>query len=162
MSTSKHYTELRQRVRTHSETVREICKHYAVNRWFVEYWQNKLAYSETLFDGWGGIRRRKFKPDEMARLKAWLWLHCQNSPLATLAQFCNLLAEDGYQVNRMFVSRIFRKWRWSFKKPSIKQIHKYKPENMIYYVQFVHWVETIPWKSFKYFDETHCKSTDTF
>ena len=69
-----------------------------------------------------------------------------------------MLLENGYNVNLMFISRAFKKWRWSFKRPSFEQLHKYTRDNVLYYAVYQQQVKAIPWRHLKFADESHFSS----
>ncbi len=60
----------------------------------------------------------------------------------------------GVHVSRMWLSRMFRRWRWSFKKLNHKHIHKYTPQNIEYYGQYLTYIRTVPMNRIKYLDES--------
>ncbi len=155
--THPEYVSFRLRVGLATDTISSVARQFDVNKWFVDYWRKKFLKSAIWFGNWGGTRKTKFILSEQASLEAILFLVVQQYPLATLNEFTVYLKEYDFDVNRMFLSRIFKKWRWSFKRPSVKQWHKYKPENLIYYSKYVHAIKDIPWCKLKYFDETHCR-----
>jgi len=61
-------------------------------------------------------------------------------------------------VSDMWVSRVFKRWRWSFKKASYQQLQKYTNENIEYYKTFLEALQDIPWIKLKFADEGHFKS----
>jgi len=60
----------------------------------------------------------------------------------------------------MYVSRLFKKWRWSYKTPERKQILKYTKENISYYGTYITTAYCIPWDRLKFMDEGHFVSKD--
>ena len=73
-------------------------------------------------------------------------------------RYRRVLLENNFKVSLMFVSRIFKKWRWSFKKPSYEQLNKYTQENILYYATYQHCIKEIPWYRLKFADESHFNS----
>jgi len=65
------------------------------------------------------------------------------------------LSENGINVNRMFISRILRSWRWSWKIPVRFHLYKYTKDNIDRYMHWVHWIQDIPWDRLKFLDEAH-------
>jgi len=63
--------------------------------------------------------------------------------------------KSGFDVSLAEICKIFKSWRWSFKKPHRKQFNKYKLENLTYYGEFLFSVQFIPWEKLKFCDESH-------
>jgi len=72
----------------------------------------------------------------------------------------NKVYHFGWTINRMYVSRLFKKWRWSYKTPERKQILKYTKENISYYGTYITTAYCIPWDRLKFMDEGHFVSKD--
>jgi len=68
--------------------------------------------------------------------------------------------ELGYDCEREFIRRIFKAWRWSWKKPAYKQIQKYTPENIERYNAYGAWILEQDLKKIKFMDEVHFVSKD--
>jgi hypothetical protein len=67
---------------------------------------------------------------------------------------CLLRSRCGVVVSRSWLSRMFRRWRWSFKKISHKHIRKFTPQNIQYYGLYLINIRTIPMHNIKYIDES--------
>jgi transposase len=65
----------------------------------------------------GGLRRFKFTTEEKVHIEAILWNHAKQHPLARLGEYKRQLLENGYDVSLSEISKIFKSWHWSFKKP---------------------------------------------
>jgi len=53
-----------------------------------------------------------------------------------------------------------RRFRWSWKVPTRFQIHKYTTTNMIRYLNYLQWIQSVPQERLKYTDESHIVSKD--
>jgi len=60
----------------------------------------------------------------------------------------------------MYVSRIFKSWRWSYRIPERKQLLKYTKANILYYGTYITSIYNIPWERLKFVDEAHFISKD--
>lgn len=65
------------------------------------------------------------------------------------------MVSSGAKISSSYVARIFRNWRWSWKKPSTQQIQKFTTENIEYYSQWVVLIPTLPFHRLKFCDEAH-------
>jgi hypothetical protein len=61
-------------------------------------------------------------------------------------------------LSSTFILRIFKEWKWSFKKTSKKQIYKYSTKNIIRYFNFIKKIQTLDMHKLKYLDESHFES----
>ena len=57
-------------------------------------------------------------------------LICNEDPTTKLAGYVNKVQEKGYPVSITFIHWIFKEWRWSWKRPSFKQLQKYTPAHL--------------------------------
>ena len=142
---SQEKQKLRRLVGRSKERPCDVGNTFMVNRWFVEYWRKKESDPTHHLSSHGGRRNSKYQDSLQLLLEVLLWIHCTDYPQSTLQEYCEAVLEYGFEVNRMYLSRIFRKWRWSFKKPTIKQIHKYRIDNIHYYGTFLTSITQIPW-----------------
>ena len=60
-----------------------------------------------------------------------------------------------YSVSKSTIQRIFRSWRWSWKVPLYHQLHKYTPENINRYCQYMIWIKQCDLSTIKFIDESH-------
>jgi len=136
----------------------------------VHYWRQKAA-DPTLHDGLhGGRRHDKFSDVgwEGARdfVCAAIWKQINDFPdsqlpiLTTVAnQAAAVIAEDrglvAKAVSQKWVARLFKDWRWSWKVPTVVQLHKFTPENISRYVNYLVYVAGIPLHRLKFTDEIH-------
>lgn len=134
------------------------------------YWLKK-AVDPTLHPGsHGGRRHDKFSGDgwEGARdfVCAAIWHQINEFPdsqLLTLTTVANqaaaLIAEErGLEprtVSQRWVSRLFKDWNWSWKVPTVVQLHKFTPDNISRYVNYVVYVAGISLERLKFVDEIH-------
>ena len=141
-----------------------------------KYWARK-ALDPALHPGsHGGHRWEKLGGVGFEGCKefvyAALWRQINAFPesqLNTLTLVANIaiqvFAEDaGLQpvaVSTKWVSRVFKSWRWSWKVPTVVQLHKFTPENIERYVNYVFFAAGIPLHRLKFADEIHFISKGT-
>lgn len=82
----------------------------------------------------------------------------KENSLLRVSEYTTRLARIDIQISRSYIQRIFAKWNWSWKVVSNKQIHKYTPSNIIYYGNFLHWINTVDLRKVKFLDECHLVS----
>ena len=118
------------------------------------------------------IRNYKYTPAHRRMIMTLLWLHCQAKPTTHLQGYVEHLAEKGYHVSAMYVQRIFKSWRWSFKIADVRQLQKYPfflllwlsyfifwyniwytPENISYYSLYIIQIVCYPYDCLKFLDE---------
>jgi hypothetical protein len=56
---------------------------------------------------------------------------------------------------REYIREIFKQWKWSWKKPSFKQLQKYTPDNLEKYAAYVKWIPLQDLSKLKFMDEVH-------
>jgi len=61
----------------------------------------------------------------------------------------------GLKISQTTIRRIFTSWRWSWKTPQYKQLHKYTAQNIDYYFRFGIWIRTLDASKCKFIDESH-------
>lgn len=110
---------------------------------------------------WGGDRSSKY-PHEQDRIWEIVWSFIKNVPQAKLEDIQEFLKGQRYYLSRMSISRLLKKWRWSFKIPCVRQVHKYTYSNIDYYMQFCIWLSCVDLRKVKTVDEVHFdrKGTD--
>ncbi len=62
---------------------------------------------------------------------------------------------DPVEVSQRWVRRVFASWRWSWKVPTVVQLHKFTPQNIERYVNYLVFVAGIPLNRLKFADEIH-------
>jgi len=82
------------------------------------------------------------------------------NPTTTLGAYKRFLTEAGFPVTKYFLQRLFRKWHWTWKKPSKIQKHKFTKANIDAYLEWLVVVFELPWFQLKFMDEVHCVSKD--
>jgi hypothetical protein len=68
------------------------------------------------------------------------------------------LQHYGVFVDRDFVQRACQRLEISYKAVSHRHQHKYLMANILYYVDFLCWVRTVPWMRLKFTDEASFES----
>ncbi len=129
----------------------------------VRYWCKKVQNPQYRDKPWGGPRRARFSVPDRAALHLALFRLCKARPLSRLMEFRQALVAQNplWRLSNSQLSVIFRRWKWSFKKPHRYQYLKYTRENINYYITYIHAVAGIPWVRMKFLDEGHFASRGT-
>ena len=69
-----------------------------------------------------------------------------------------LLSRIGIAPSRMWLSRMLKRWRWSFKNINHKHVRKFMQHNILYYGQYLVNIRTIPMDRIKFIDEASFSS----
>lgn len=89
-------------------------------------------------------------------IQALLWRLVRLHPHYRVRDYTNALSDvTGIHFKRNFVLRIFKNWRWSWKKPAVQHVQKYTRENIAYYARWVILIPHIPFAQLKFCDESH-------
>ena len=110
-------------------------------RGFITYWKTKVFYTYTIFlfvlsinihiissqttslrfhnGKHGGLRteRLKLTPYKRAYMEALVYTHAKRYPLSRLGEYVRLCADNGFKMSYSELSKLFKSWCWSFKKP---------------------------------------------
>ena len=88
----------------------------------------------------------------------------KEDPTQKISDYVSELQLHGFYVKREFVRSIFKSWKWSWKKPSSKQLLKYTSINMEKYQNYVNWIAEQDLSKIKFMDEVHyvCKGLITY
>ena len=81
--------------------------------------------------------------------------YLQNSQIILSLEHRSNLQRLGYNVSVSTIRRIFKRWGWSYKSPSVVQLQKYSLSNLCYYFNYLMDVATIPYSKIKFLDECH-------
>jgi len=131
----------------------EAGRHFKVSRQVAAYWRDRLSNSRefgTPFaPGSGGVRYdkrerewhidlltndnnrvQKFKYDLLSRTKIriCLWKACRANPRLKIGEYRLILSRLGWEVSDDYIRAIFRRWRWSWKKPCRSQVSSQEEE----------------------------------
>jgi hypothetical protein len=143
----------------------------------VEYLLLKAKYPELHAKCHGGVRNVVYSSCDISHICATLWFVVKRFPqlrfvaLFIIFQFANFgflcvfhrLWEyhsivqqlTGLDVKLWFIQRIFFDWRWSFKIAGVYQIRKYTQENIVSYIDFFMWLNSIEHSRVKFLDEVN-------
>lgn len=89
--------------------------------------------------------------------------YAQKKPTTTINEYISKIKEKHkLKVSHSTLSKLFRSWRWSWKKPEFKQLHKYTPKNIEYYATYLTSIREIPLHKLKFADECHLVSRQLF
>jgi hypothetical protein len=124
-----------------------------------KYWCEKVFnLNFRAFNGWGGNKGTKFSTLKMHEVSTVVWNTINSQNQVTLQEIVSVVRNNGFGVTRMWVSRLLKKWRWSFKIPAVTQREKYALSNLEYYVDFCSWLSNVDLKRVKFVDELHFDS----
>jgi hypothetical protein len=88
-----------------------------------------------------------------------LTLELRRNPLRTYDDFARAMQAYGFDVNKDFVRRTFKRHGVSVKKAQFKHILRFTVANMRYYARWMLFVKgAIDWRRLKFADETSCES----
>jgi transposase len=145
----------------HGET--KTAFHFGVSTGLAYYWKKKAAFGSA-FHGLkhGGIRKQKFTPTRFQEISSFIWCMISFNPFYSFSDIRTKVREVfQQQLSFSWLSRLMKSWRWSVKTASWKQLHKFRLDNLVYYCDFVHWIQNLPrWNNVKVFDECHFCSPD--
>jgi len=126
---------------------------FQVSRSTCCYWQKKIVDLGFHSNKHGGPRVQKLKEEEKQRLEILLFSMCRQNALFSLNSYHRRATDQGFQVSKSYIARIFRSWRWSFHKPTRYQFQKFTHQNIQYYGEYIISIQKLPWKSLKFVDE---------
>lgn len=139
-----------------------VASRFGTSRNCVAYWRKRFKDPSWHGGSLGGARNVVFPDVVLLAVQLLLWYNATEHPLSTLQEHRQFVhSAVGLWLSRQYVGVIFKSWRWSFKRPSIKQAHKYKASNILYYTDFCVGVGEIPWAKLKFLDEAHFRSKGT-
>jgi len=122
----------------------------------ISYWEKRILNPNFHSGTWGGQRWSKFSSNQRKLLLVYLWYLVTEGPdRFTLGSLVQEMSKAGFEVNRMYLSRIFRSWKWSWKIPVRFHKKKYRSDNIDRYMNFLLWIQDIPWARLKFADESH-------
>jgi len=119
------------------------------------YWKQKVLNPLFHSNPIGGARNFKFSSAEQALLEACLWMSVRENPCKTMKSHQKFLADQNYNVQPQFIDRIFKRWKWTWKRPIRRQIEKYSISNIRRYFEYLYGVHNIPLERLKFLDEAH-------
>eukprot|EP01118_Nematostelium_gracile_P002185 TRINITY_DN12414_c0_g1_i1.p1 TRINITY_DN12414_c0_g1~~TRINITY_DN12414_c0_g1_i1.p1 ORF type:complete len:142 (-),score=9.88 TRINITY_DN12414_c0_g1_i1:223-648(-) len=67
----------------------------------------------------------KFSPSDYEQIQIILWSTLQISPTRSLHELKLILRRHDYLISETSIRKIFKAWRWSFKKPAYKQVYNW-------------------------------------
>lgn len=128
---------------------------FQVDRTLALYWQCKFEDSDFRPNNWGGYRGSKYTEADETILQSVIWNVITTQEQTNLQELVNALARYNFVYSRTWVSRLLKKWRWSFKIPGVTQAQKYSIANLEYYAEFCHWLNEVDLTKVKFMDEVH-------
>jgi len=139
---------------------------FVKSRQLVYYWKKKLLNKNFHSNSHGGTPNLKWNGDVRTNLLAHIWLFIQQRPDSSLREIQNEVAErfpDHPTPSLAWLSRLFKRWCWSFKVPDRRaQLNKFTIENIHRYVHFVAAIHSIDPLRMKFIDEANYSSADLY
>jgi len=133
-----------------------IAKIFGTTRNRITYWEKKALNPNWHSGTWGSYRWSKFSVPQKKMLRLYLWYLVTKAPdKFTLGGLVHEMHKVGFDVSRMYISRIFKSWKWSWKIPVRFHKSKYTSDNIDRYMNYLFWVQDIPWAKLKFVDESH-------
>lgn len=78
------------------------------------------------------------------------------NPIQHISDLVKQLKDYGWSVTPQYVKNVFKRWRWSWKKPQFRQFNKYSAANIDAYGNYLFWLYEQPdWRRIKFLDEVH-------
>jgi len=124
------------------------------------YWTKKFINKDFHPNSYGGDRCSIFKTYEYPVIY-WAVFHFlkENPKTANLRTVCDHLEfMFDKKLSTSCGSKLLRSMGWTWRVPIIFQINKYSLSNMERYVNYLATIQTIPWTSIKFADESHIVS----
>jgi hypothetical protein len=116
------------------------------------YWRHHASLHLRTNGGW---RWRKYPVWLDAYIQVVLWDFMKDYPTTSLSETRSLFRQIGILISNTYLSRIFTRWGWSWKKPYHRKIAKYKIGNMQKYMQHLVWLALqSDWTKVKFLDES--------
>jgi transposase len=138
---------------------REAAFKFKVTRGIVTYWKKKVQLPSFHTFKHGGFRYTKQNIMVNAVLYCLAKLY-RNSTLSEFKQALIIITKKSYSVST--ISRIFKKWGWTYHVVDYKQKLKYVPVNVHRYFQHTVFISELAAKEgikvIKYLDEVHFTS----
>lgn len=126
------------------------------------YWKNKAENSEFHSNSWGGFRGSRYSGVDEKQLHSLIWMVITTQEQITLQEIVNALERHNFHYSRSWVSRLLKRWRWSFKIPAVTQTQKYTISNLEYYAEFCLWLNEVDLAKVKFLDEVHFDARSKF
>lgn len=133
----------------------EAMRFFSVGKSKVYYWMKRVAeLKEKPLQKHGGKRYEYFSTEDCFIIDLCVYSFLEKNCSVTRDTIRNFLQSIGYEVTLMHITRLGKRWKYSFKKPSTISINKFTSENMLRYGQYMNWVETKDFGHLKFLDES--------
>ena len=123
------------------------------------YWKKKILVKNYKCGKQGGARKFKFTKDESTALNFLIRKKLLAQPQASFNDIISYVKRFNYDINKPYLTRLLKKWRWSSKLSSEEQIQKYSISNIEYYADYLLEISSIPWYKLKFLDESHFRAS---
>jgi hypothetical protein len=131
----------------------QVERQHGVTPDFVRYWGEKYRNPGFHAGELGGARNFIFTADGQVFAEALLWNEVRGNPYRTNTAFARALVGLGLPIDRKWVARVFKSWKYNTKNVKYKNILKFHINNIAYYVIYVTMIRTLPFLRLKYLDE---------
>lgn len=85
------------------------------------YWKQKAVKPSIHSKGWGGRRYVKYTEEQEALISDVICKQMVSQPCSTIKDYLAVLNDHNFVVGRTWLARLFKSWRWSWKKPLFQQ-----------------------------------------
>jgi len=128
---------------------------FGVSRGFTRYWKRKYIDRSYHPKPNGGPKTFKFDFYTRNLIEELIWILVCEDPTNVLNYYVvkarKILNVD---INNQYVSRIFKRWGWSWKIIDIRKIEKYTPKNIFKYYIHALCMSSLPLSKLKFLDES--------
>ena len=101
-----------------------------VSRGKADYWKSKRNDANFHPRSHGGSYNQPRTPEKILMMEIFVWTLVSSDPFLKIGHIKSRLQDQlGEIVSRDWISRLFKSWKWSYKKADWKQLHKYRAEH---------------------------------
>lgn len=144
-------------------SIPEAMSFFEVKRSKVYYWKKRVEELEFRpLISHGGKRFETFSTFQKLIIDTIVYKFLLIDNSVTRQDIVDHLAGHEIHVSLMFISRLVKRWGFSFKKPSVININKFTSKNIEYYSAYITWVQTKPLNCLKFMDESSFNARRTF
>ncbi|KAM9972508.1 hypothetical protein ACTFIW_006051 [Dictyostelium discoideum] len=74
--------------------------------------------TKTLFHTHSGVRNFKFSEEDEYKVHGFIYELNQFKPTISFVEISNIFSEFNIEVSTMYLSNLFKKWRYAYQKPT--------------------------------------------
>eukprot|EP01119_Soliformovum_irregulare_P010156 TRINITY_DN2479_c0_g1_i3.p1 TRINITY_DN2479_c0_g1~~TRINITY_DN2479_c0_g1_i3.p1 ORF type:complete len:134 (-),score=11.93 TRINITY_DN2479_c0_g1_i3:489-890(-) len=114
---------------------------------------NSREITQIFIQNIGGKRYETWGPEERHKMHFLIWSFVKRDPARSFQEVKHHLSQNGIELSRTTIRRVFKEWRWSFKAVEYKQKNKFTVDNAKRYVTFIRFLCMIDHRKLKFMDE---------